>query len=379
VILHHDGTSWQTEESGTTKTLEGVFAAAPDNVWAVGNGTAVHYDGESWTVRSAGLNLGITLYDVYCPDQETVWAAGLEMIDVKAKQGIIYRFDASGNRWQQEASVPSYGLYGVDGVDPADIWAVGAGGKILHYDGLSWVMQASGTTDGLWDVSAIDGENAVAVGSGGSVETYQKDILCNQTWQVSSDAIDDLPDVPSNMSKKSWGIGSIPARWQVGGGEASGSYKGVYPLSFHMYLPEGMLKDANDRYLLYEDRIVYNDPILLQLEGGGNHIYVKKLPTYKCDYMAYYGLLASSDESMWLFTSGGDDTVHPGESYYLRSYYLSEVSADGCDSYLGNGTMSWYDDQGLTLNKDKKADYEVYAATPSNVMRLRDISGMLCV
>lgn len=182
------------------------------------------------------------------------------------------------------------------------------------------------------------------------------------------------------MSKKSWGTGSTPVRWQVGGGEASGSYKGVYPLSFYMYLPEGMLKDANDRYLLYEDRIVYSDPTLLSLINTSDCIYARDRGNLgKCDFYVFNGGSSSKDESMWLFTSGGDDTVHPGESYYLKSYYLSEVSGNGCDPYIGNKKAYWNEDQGLNLEKDKKADYEVYAATPSNVMRLRDISGMLCV
>ena len=39
------------------------------------------------------------------------------------------------------------------------MWAVGEGGTILYYDGVTWTSQTSGTTEdllGLWGTSASD-------------------------------------------------------------------------------------------------------------------------------------------------------------------------------------------------------------------------------
>ncbi len=57
-------------------------------------------------------------------------------------------------------------LRGVSAVDETHVWAVGAGGTILFYDGTSWTAQASGTTDDLWGVSALDESHVWTVGHG---------------------------------------------------------------------------------------------------------------------------------------------------------------------------------------------------------------------
>jgi len=52
-ILHYDGSSWTSMESGTTDTLRDVCGSAADDVFAVGDyGTIVHYDGQKWTTMN---------------------------------------------------------------------------------------------------------------------------------------------------------------------------------------------------------------------------------------------------------------------------------------------------------------------------------------
>src|SRR5439155_245664 len=43
-------------------------------------------------------------------------------------------------------------LYGVWGSGRKDVFAVGTGGTILHYDGTSWTVQPSGTPQVLYGV-----------------------------------------------------------------------------------------------------------------------------------------------------------------------------------------------------------------------------------
>jgi hypothetical protein len=53
VIVHYDGQSWQPMASGTTALLKGVWGSGPADVFAVGyDGTLLHYDGVGWL----GLN-----------------------------------------------------------------------------------------------------------------------------------------------------------------------------------------------------------------------------------------------------------------------------------------------------------------------------------
>ena len=63
-------------------------------------------------------------------------------------------------------------LLSVSAPDESHVWAVGHGGTILFYDGISWSPQASGTTDTLWGVSAVDATHVWAVGVGGTILFY---------------------------------------------------------------------------------------------------------------------------------------------------------------------------------------------------------------
>jgi hypothetical protein len=47
-------------------------------------------------------------------------------------------------------------LYGIAGFGPRDVYAVGAAGTILHYDGVAWTQIVSPTTVTLRAVSAYD-------------------------------------------------------------------------------------------------------------------------------------------------------------------------------------------------------------------------------
>src|SRR5262249_19640468 len=56
-ILHYDGSSWTSVQSGTTADLNAVWGSATTDVWGVGysgtQGRVVHYDGVSWTDQGA--------------------------------------------------------------------------------------------------------------------------------------------------------------------------------------------------------------------------------------------------------------------------------------------------------------------------------------
>lgn len=55
-----------------------------------------------------------------------------------------------------------------------DIWAVGTGGTILHYDGLAWRPVDSGTNVDLYSICGIDKDDIWVVGARGSVLEYKK-------------------------------------------------------------------------------------------------------------------------------------------------------------------------------------------------------------
>ena len=46
-ILHWDGHAWERSHVDSDTTLLSIWAAAPDDAWAVG-GELLHWDGERW-------------------------------------------------------------------------------------------------------------------------------------------------------------------------------------------------------------------------------------------------------------------------------------------------------------------------------------------
>ena len=83
----------------------------------------------------------------------------------------------SAFRWQVR-SLPGRALRAVWGSGPADGFAVGQAGTVLHYDGERWESQPSGTDQDLLDVWGSGPSDVIAVGRGGTVLRYD-----GQHWQ----------------------------------------------------------------------------------------------------------------------------------------------------------------------------------------------------
>ena len=123
IVLHYDGSSWT--EFGTPEQdllFNGVWSAAPNDVFVVGQrglaGAAYHFNGTAWTpmivppVRQ--------LMDVWGTSGTDVYAVG---------DGTILHYD--GSAWTEMEPMERL-LTGVWGSSAVDVFAVGGGGTILH-------------------------------------------------------------------------------------------------------------------------------------------------------------------------------------------------------------------------------------------------------
>ncbi len=78
--------------------------------------------------------------------------------------------DVSNWTWFREPMVGGVSLTALDGSGPRDVWAVGAGGTLLHWDGRDWRRYQAGlTTLDLHAVATLTGNTAWAVGEDGII------------------------------------------------------------------------------------------------------------------------------------------------------------------------------------------------------------------
>lgn len=190
---HWDGTSWSVVPVPASPTgagiLDGVDAAATDDVWAVGDSSGQgpflrHWNGTEWTVAAPASPPGgehpgsDRLYDVATVSRGLAWAVGrFANWNGPAPQTLVERWN--GQTWSR-VPAPNPGvldntLQDVDAVSATDAWAVGwsAGDTgnialILRWNGTAWtrspVTLPAGNTE-LQGVTAVSAKNVWAVGT----------------------------------------------------------------------------------------------------------------------------------------------------------------------------------------------------------------------
>jgi len=196
-IVVHDGALWGLGQAPTDATLRGIWSWGGDDVWAVGDGAVMRYDGLRWreVTMPAGFeqvawrgvhgvddavwmwsDAGIWSHDGISASQVSiafspaavrdVWADGTGAAWIVGEQGLIKRWRAGV---VEDFDLPGADLNAIWGTDPDDVWAVGAAGRIAHWDGSVWFDFLPVTKRGLAAVHATDAESAWAVGDAGVV------------------------------------------------------------------------------------------------------------------------------------------------------------------------------------------------------------------
>jgi len=164
-ILHFNGSTWETMDSGTTSAIKSVWGRSGSDVFAVGySGTILHYNGTTWQTMSSGTTNHL----------EGVWgSSGNEVIAV-GWAGTVLRYN--GSTWNA-MTAPYYGYHSIWGSSANDIFAVGTDGTnsvIAHYNGTAWTSMSlpAGTSSTLESVWGSSGSDVFAVGWSGTVLRY---------------------------------------------------------------------------------------------------------------------------------------------------------------------------------------------------------------
>ena len=90
LVAHYDGVEWKTKEEFIgMPSLSSVWGSSSDDVFAVGgNGTILHYDGNSWSQMESGTNRHLT--DVWGFGANDVYAVGGSDLNESYKPIILH-------------------------------------------------------------------------------------------------------------------------------------------------------------------------------------------------------------------------------------------------------------------------------------------------
>jgi hypothetical protein len=133
-----NGKRWQpwALPSGLSGFIVAAAASSPDNVWAVGSGYALHWNGAAWTVAKTWSQGGETT-SVAVITPTDVWVFGFASFSGAPGLG-TWHF--TGRAWVRGTGIAA-AIYRASAVSRHDIWAITvspAGGSVVRYDGYSW-------------------------------------------------------------------------------------------------------------------------------------------------------------------------------------------------------------------------------------------------
>lgn len=160
-VHRFDGASWETHLP-YTETVYEIAASHPENVLFAGRETH-RYDGFSVEREDFG-GLGL-------PALQTAWGIG-DRIFATGEEG-FFLYD--GEHWGKLANgsdIDTADILDMFGTSENDVFAVGSGGSIVHFDGAVWQAMDSGTEETLVGVWASGPDDVYAVGDHETVLYY---------------------------------------------------------------------------------------------------------------------------------------------------------------------------------------------------------------
>ncbi len=205
LLLKWDGTTWSKVETGLAQNenLMAVAFADENEGWAMGTqGIILHYLNGTWTLDNSPTQQ--LLYGAVVTPSRTVWAVGANGTILTyngLSWGTVYAVSQSGGA----STTVTQDIYGVGMYGQNNGWAVGNLGLIMSFDGQKWTpFSASPTTERLNSVSVINEVQAWIVGAFGTILRYN-----GTTWTKMTSAFSgfDFYSVSMKSDDDGWAAG----------------------------------------------------------------------------------------------------------------------------------------------------------------------------
>jgi hypothetical protein len=292
-FLRYDGSSWERVRSGTLRSMTSVCGTQDGHLITVCGSRIGEFDGEEWKF----MDVTPTGHNYY--SFEDVWGYSMRDLFVLEGDGIQH-YD--GSTWSvmelpvlpSESGGPS--LLDIWGSSANDVYAVGTGGAVLHFDGTSWAATTVGEA-GLECVWGISESELYAVSNTNEPQPPPCfDPPCPEGGGIfssifASDGTNwrELDVVGNKQVKGLWGVsgdalfavGSFTEYWEEGGIGGTRDYRAILRYNGSSWSPmidetiEGMLNDVwgsseNDIFAVGSGGAIlhYNGSSWVEMQSG---------------------------------------------------------------------------------------------------------------
>ena len=135
--MHWDGAHWQASAlpGGLNGFIVAAAASSASNVWAVGDGYALRWNGARWSIAKI-WSTGDQITSVAAISRSDVWVFGSSTFSGQSSLG-TWHYD--GHSWAPVAGAA--GIYRASAISENNIWAITVGprgGSVVHYDGTAF-------------------------------------------------------------------------------------------------------------------------------------------------------------------------------------------------------------------------------------------------
>ncbi len=202
--LHNGQFSSQSLASGALST---VWGTAADDVWVAGAlNHAFHFDGTQWTALPE-FDPPHDLSDLRFI--RAIWGASRDEVWLGNTAQRIYRHRNGGFETLASTEGSVYSLFGFGS---EDIWAVGGGGLIMHWNGVLWERLSSGITDMMTAVWGKSSSQMWAASSSGGLFQYD-----GYSWRERARSSAALYGIWGSADNDIWAVGANGAIFHYDG------------------------------------------------------------------------------------------------------------------------------------------------------------------